>query len=64
MSDIDALSGVTKGQVLPLQRDVEAISIPFGKTETLPEDSEVTVMQAKAERSAWARGAHVPDRGQ
>ncbi|CBV41672.1 putative Fe-S cluster assembly protein SufT [Halomonas elongata] len=47
MSDIDALAGVTKGQVLPLQRDVEAISIPFGKTETLAEDSEVTVMQAK-----------------
>ncbi|MDT8895916.1 putative Fe-S cluster assembly protein SufT [Halomonas sp. I1] len=47
MSDIDVLSGVTKGQVLPLQRDVEAISIPFGKTETLAEDNEVTVMQAK-----------------
>ena len=30
-----------------LQRDVEAISIPFGKTVTLPEGGEVIVMQAK-----------------
>ncbi|MBD3897690.1 putative Fe-S cluster assembly protein SufT [Halomonas sp. ML-15] len=36
-----------KGQSLPLQRDVEVISIPFGKTITLPEDSIVSVMQAK-----------------
>ncbi|WP_136248915.1 putative Fe-S cluster assembly protein SufT [Halomonas borealis] len=48
MSEIDApLASLNKGQVLPLQRDVEAISIPFGKTVTLAEDSEVNVMQAK-----------------
>ncbi len=47
MSEIDPLASLHKGQVLPLQRDVEAISIPFGKTVTLTEDSEVSVMQAK-----------------
>ncbi|WP_227370181.1 putative Fe-S cluster assembly protein SufT [Halomonas sp. M20] len=36
-----------KGQQLPLQRDVEAISIPFGKSVTIAEDSIVSVMQAK-----------------
>ena len=33
--------------MIPLQRDVEAIAIPFGKTDTLPEDSVVSIMQAK-----------------
>ncbi|UYG08705.1 putative Fe-S cluster assembly protein SufT [Halomonas sp. M4R1S46] len=47
MSDFDPLASLYKGQLLPLQRDVEAISIPFGKTVTLAEDSEVSVMQAK-----------------
>ena len=47
MSDTDPLAALSKGQTLPLQRDVEVISIPFGKTITLPEDSEVSVMQAK-----------------
>jgi len=47
MSDIEQLTGLYRGQTLPLQRDVEAISIPFGKTVTLPEDSIVGVMQAK-----------------
>jgi len=47
MSDIEQLTGLERGQTLPLQRDVEAISIPFGKTVTLPEDSIVGVMQAK-----------------
>lgn len=47
MSDIEQLTGLERGQTLPLQRDVEAISIPFGKTVTLPEDSIVSVMQAK-----------------
>ncbi|WP_407658250.1 putative Fe-S cluster assembly protein SufT [Larsenimonas rhizosphaerae] len=40
------LQGVTKGQQMPLQRDVEAISIPFGKSVTLNEDAVVQVMQA------------------
>lgn len=44
---MDSLHGLYKGQEMPLQRDVEVISIPFGKTITLPEDSTVTVMQAK-----------------
>ncbi|MDW7747003.1 putative Fe-S cluster assembly protein SufT [Halomonas sp.] len=47
MSDIEQIATLHKGQELPLQRDVEAISIPFGKTVTLPEDSIVSVMQAK-----------------
>jgi probable FeS assembly SUF system protein SufT len=41
------LDGLYKGQEMPLQRDVEAISIPFGKGVTLEEDSVVSVMQAK-----------------
>lgn len=41
------LDGIYKGQEMPLQRDVEAISIPFGKSVTLTEDSVVSVMQAK-----------------
>lgn len=41
------LDGLYKGQEMPLQRDVEAISIPFGKGVTLAEDSVVSVMQAK-----------------
>ncbi len=41
------LDGLYKGQEMPLQRDVEAISIPFGKSVTLTEDSVVSVMQAK-----------------
>ena len=36
-----------KGQQMPLQRDVEAISIPFGKSVTLSEDAVVSIMQAK-----------------
>ncbi|MCE3026280.1 putative Fe-S cluster assembly protein SufT [Salinicola endophyticus] len=44
---MDAKHGLYKGQEMPLQRDVEVISIPFGKTITLPEDSVVAVMQAK-----------------
>ncbi|NWN83258.1 MAG: putative Fe-S cluster assembly protein SufT [Halomonas sp.] len=47
MSDNEQISSLHKGQELPLQRDVEAISIPFGKTVTLAEDSLVSVMQAK-----------------
>ncbi|WP_458525514.1 putative Fe-S cluster assembly protein SufT [Onishia taeanensis] len=44
MEQVEALY---KGQEMPLQRDVEVISIPFGKTVTLTEDSIVSVMQAK-----------------
>ncbi|WP_189469547.1 putative Fe-S cluster assembly protein SufT [Litchfieldella qijiaojingensis] len=44
---MEQIEGLYKGQELPLQRDVEAISIPFGKTVTLTEDSVVSVMQAK-----------------
>lgn len=47
MSSIEQIASLQKGQTLPLQRDVEVISIPFGKTVTLPEDSGVSVMQAK-----------------
>lgn len=36
-----------KDDKIILQRDVEAISIPFGKTVTLPKEGEVIVMQAK-----------------
>lgn len=43
----EAVAGLTRGQQLPLQRDVEVISVPFGKTITLGEDAEVSVMQAK-----------------
>ncbi|WP_027967027.1 putative Fe-S cluster assembly protein SufT [Halomonas halocynthiae] len=41
------LGGLARGQLLPLQRTVEVISVPFGKTISLPEDAEVSVMQAK-----------------
>lgn len=44
MVQVDSLY---RGQEMPLQRDVEVISIPFGKTVTLTEDSIVSVMQAK-----------------
>ncbi|KJZ04485.1 MULTISPECIES: putative Fe-S cluster assembly protein SufT [Halomonas] len=47
MSEHDQIAQLSKGQQLPLQRDVEVISIPFGKTVTLDEDSIVSVMQAK-----------------
>ncbi|GAA0562234.1 putative Fe-S cluster assembly protein SufT [Halomonas salifodinae] len=47
MSAMEQLEGLHRGQELPLQRDVAVISIPFGKTITLPEDSVVSVMQAK-----------------
>ncbi|MGQ7249964.1 putative Fe-S cluster assembly protein SufT [Halomonas sp. V046] len=47
MSDNEQIARLSKGQQLPLQRDVDAISIPFGKTVTLEEDSTVSVMQAK-----------------
>ncbi|KAA0014134.1 putative Fe-S cluster assembly protein SufT [Billgrantia pellis] len=47
MSTIEQIASLEKGQTLPLQRDVDAISIPFGKTVTLPEDCVVSVMQAK-----------------
>ncbi|WP_110687991.1 putative Fe-S cluster assembly protein SufT [Salinicola aestuarinus] len=42
-----AAQGLYKGQEMPLQRAVDVISIPFGKTITLDEDSVVSVMQAK-----------------
>ena len=45
--DIEQIASLERGQKLPLQRDVEAIAIPFGKTDTLAEDSIVSVMQAK-----------------
>ncbi|WP_027947869.1 putative Fe-S cluster assembly protein SufT [Litchfieldella anticariensis] len=44
---MEQIEGLYKGQQLPLQRDVEVISIPFGKPVTLTEDSVVSVMQAK-----------------
>ncbi|WP_192034777.1 putative Fe-S cluster assembly protein SufT [Halomonas sp. YLGW01] len=47
MSAMEQIEGLYKGQEMPLQRDVEVISIPFGKTVTLTEDSLVSVMQAK-----------------
>lgn len=45
--DIEQVASLQRGQSLPLQRDVEAIAIPFGSTEQLAEDSVVSVMQAK-----------------
>lgn len=36
-----------KGQKLPLVRNVEVISVPFGKTIELPEDAEIQIMQAR-----------------
>jgi len=45
--DIEQIARLERGQTIPLQRDVEAIAIPFGKTDTLPEDSVVSIMQAK-----------------
>lgn len=45
--DIEQIAQLKRGQTLPLQRDVEAIVIPFGKSELLTEDSVVSVMQAK-----------------
>ncbi|BBI62729.1 hypothetical protein HSBAA_40350 [Vreelandella sulfidaeris] len=45
--DLEQVASLERGQQLPLQRDVEAIAIPFGSTETLAEDSVVSVMQAK-----------------
>ncbi|MDN6296518.1 MAG: putative Fe-S cluster assembly protein SufT [Halomonas sp.] len=45
--DIEQIAGLKKGQQLPLQRDADAIAIPFGNTVTLNEDSVVSVMQAK-----------------
>ena len=47
MSAMEQVDALYKGQEMPLQRDVEVISIPFGKTVTLTEDSIVSVMQAK-----------------
>ncbi|WP_163647502.1 putative Fe-S cluster assembly protein SufT [Modicisalibacter sp. 'Wilcox'] len=44
---MEQLESLYKGQEMPLQRDVNAISIPFGKSVTLVEDSVVGVMQAK-----------------
>ncbi|ANF57442.1 putative Fe-S cluster assembly protein SufT [Halotalea alkalilenta] len=38
-----------KGQVLPLTRDVTAISVPFGKPVELAEDAEVQIMQARGD---------------
>ncbi|WP_404983712.1 putative Fe-S cluster assembly protein SufT [Cobetia marina] len=43
----DQLASLGKGQKMPLQRDVEGISVPFGKSVALHEDSVVEVMQAK-----------------
>lgn len=45
--DLEQVASLERGQQLPLQRDVEAIAIPFGSTQTLAEDSVVSVMQAK-----------------
>ncbi|GAA3906909.1 putative Fe-S cluster assembly protein SufT [Halomonas cibimaris] len=45
--DIEQIAGLENGQMLPLQRDVDAIAIPFGNTVRLEEDSVVSVMQAK-----------------
>ncbi len=45
--DLEQVASLDRGQQLPLQRDVAAIAIPFGSTETLAEDSVVSVMQAK-----------------
>lgn len=47
MAAMEQVEGLYKGQEMPLQRDVDVISIPFGKTVTLTEDSVVSVMQAK-----------------
>ncbi|WP_043530215.1 putative Fe-S cluster assembly protein SufT [Litchfieldella xinjiangensis] len=47
MAALEQMKSLYKGQEMPLQRDVEAISIPFGKTVTLTEDSVVSIMQAK-----------------
>ncbi|WP_158773218.1 putative Fe-S cluster assembly protein SufT [Cobetia sp. L2A1] len=43
----DQLASLGKGQKMPLQRDVEGISVPFGQSVTLHEDAVVEVMQAK-----------------
>lgn len=47
MSAMEQVEALFKGQEMPLQRDVDVISIPFGKTVKLTEDSIVSVMQAK-----------------
>ena len=47
MSTLEQIANLQNGQTLPLQRDVEVISIPFGKTISLLEDSVVSIMQAK-----------------
>jgi len=38
---------LSKGDKIQLQRETEVISVPFGKTITLPQGEEVEVMQAK-----------------
>lgn len=43
---MSAIMSLQKGHQLPLQRSVEAISIPFGKPVWLDEDETVQVMQA------------------
>lgn len=43
---MSSIASLRKGDQLPLHRDVEAISIPFGKPVNLEEDEVVQVMQA------------------
>lgn len=45
--EIEQIARLERGQTIPLQRDVEAIAIPFGNCDTLAEDSVVSIMQAK-----------------
>jgi probable FeS assembly SUF system protein SufT len=47
MPEVEWITSRIKGQFISLRRDVTAILIPFGTTETLPAGSEVLVMQAK-----------------
>ncbi|GHC19732.1 putative Fe-S cluster assembly protein SufT [Aidingimonas halophila] len=44
---MEQLEALDKGQELPLQREVNAIAIPFGTAEPLSEDCIVSVMQAR-----------------
>ncbi|MFC0269814.1 putative Fe-S cluster assembly protein SufT [Kushneria aurantia] len=56
MSGIESLR---KGEQLPLQRSVEAISIPFGKPVTLDEDDTIQIMQALGTSVSVLKGGNM-----
>lgn len=59
MPTVERITSGIKGHFISLNRDVPAILIPFGSVETLPQGSEVLVMQAKGNSVSVGLNGHM-----